>query len=356
MKNFIKSVYQKPNFWLYHIAGWTILAIGMKFFYSDKTVNSVSTFFRFYVTYLIGFLLTLVLRYVYRVIYVRRKSILSIISWIVVFSTLALILWEPIDVIVSLPFWEEGELESFFDTYQPFTVLRYYKLNFLWYMFILVWSVLYFGIKTWYIQIEERVKAKKAIALANQAQLQMLRYQINPHFLFNTLNSIKALVRRESALAETMITELSEFLRYTLRHNDKTTISLEEEIEIVRKYLLLEKIRYEKRLNYTFDIDEKCLKVNVLCFLLQPFVENAIKHGLANSPKGINVEIRSYIVDSDLYLQVNNTGRWQQNKNSGSGIKNVQERLDAAYPGKYEFTIDKGDNEVSVTIAIKGVV
>jgi len=217
------------------------------------------------------------------------------------------------------------------------------------------WSLMYFGLKYYFNLQEEREKSHNLVLLAQQAQLQMLRYQINPHFLFNTLNSIKALIRRESALAETMITELSEFLRYTLRHNDKTIISLEEEIEIVKKYLLLEKIRYEKRLNYSFDIDEKSLKVNVLCFLLQPFVENAIKHGLTGSPKGITIIIRSFIADSNLYIQVKNSGKWIDNSNTGNGIKNVHARLEAAYPNKYEFNINKESDEISVTIAIKDV-
>jgi LytS/YehU family sensor histidine kinase len=215
------------------------------------------------------------------------------------------------------------------------------------------WSILYFGIKFWISMVEEKIRASRADADARQAQLQMLRYQINPHFLFNTMNSIRALIRRETESAEMMITEFSDFLRYTLQHNNKTFVPLDDEIEIARKYLLLEKIRFENRLVYSFENTAESLKIPVLCFLIQPFVENAIKHGMKNSPSGIALAIRSSINDQALHLEIENTGRWiPETEECGTGIKNVTDRLATAYPGNHTFEIEKGDKIVRVSISI----
>jgi LytS/YehU family sensor histidine kinase len=296
---------------------------------------------------MVGFIISLGLRMYYKHFFKSNSNILSAAILIISGSLAAALLWQFIGDFVRHYLIFPSNYEP---SYSPGKfILRIYML--LW--VYLVWSILYFGLKFWVNMVEEKIRAGKADADTRRAQLQMLRYQINPHFLFNTLNSIKALMRRETVVAENMITEFSEFLRYSLRHNDKTFISLEEEIEIVKKYLLLEKIRFEKRLVYSFENTAESLKVPVLCFLLQPFVENAIKHGLKISPSGIELYIRSFIKNNELHLEIENTGRWiTESDESGTGIRNVTDRLATAYPGNHTFNIEKGAESVLVTITI----
>ncbi len=342
----IKSDF-KPGFWFFQIFGWIGFGITDALISNLSYVSgSLRNFLAWLVSLTLGFVISLGLRVYYEHFFRKNSGILSVVLLIISGSFAAALLWQYLGVLVRyLVFSIEF---PFFHNLSEF-ILRIYML--LW--VFLVWSILYFGLKFWVNMIEEKIKAGQADADTRRAQLQMLRYQINPHFLFNTLNSIKALMRREAIVAEIMITEFSEFLRYTLQHNDKTYISLEEEIEIVKKYLLLEKIRFENRLIYSFENTEESLKLPVLCFLLQPFVENAIKHGLKNSPSGICLSIRSFINENELHLEIENTGKWiPESDDSGVGIRNVADRLATAYPGCHTFKIEKSAERVLVTITI----
>ena len=336
-----------PGFWFFQLSGWIGFAITDALINEASFITDLRTFTIWFVSSLVGFAISLGLRIYYRH-YFRQNSGIWLTAFLIITGSLAAaLLWQYLGEIVryllfSMKFQYYHNAGEF--------ILRIYTL--LWVFF--VWSILYFGLKFWINMVEEKIRASKADADTRKAQLQMLRYQINPHFLFNTLNSIKALMRRETRVAENMITEFSEFLRYTLKHNDKTFISLEEEIDIVKKYLILEKIRFEKRLVYSFENTEESLKVPILCFLLQPFVENAIKHGLKNSPAGIELQIRSYMKKNELIIEIENSGRWiPESEESGTGLKNLTDRLETAYPGMHHFYIDKGETRVLVKISIQ---
>ncbi|MFH0761247.1 MAG: histidine kinase [Bacteroidota bacterium] len=333
----------KPGFWFFQVFGWIGFAITDVLINKSYYLSSIESSLTWLTAISIGFILTLGLRLIYKYIYRNHPGLLSVALLTIAGSFFGSLLWYFSRNLAFELIFNLGKVNM------PFIRDVY---NLLWVIF--VWSILYFGLKMWVNLVDEKIRAGKADADTREAQLQMLRYQINPHFLFNTLNSIKALIRRETYTAENMITEFSEFLRYTIRNNDKTFISLEEEIEIVKKYLLLEKIRFEKRLDYKFENSEESLKVPVLCFLLQPFVENAIKHGLQTSPSGIELSVRSFISNKKmLILEIENTGKWvPESDESGIGLKNVKDRLDNAYPGTHGFSIDKGENRVLVKISI----
>jgi hypothetical protein len=333
--------------WFFQIAGWIGFGITDALISNLSYISgSLGNFLAWLVSLTLGFLISLGLRVYYKHFFTKNSGILSVVLLIISGSFAAALLWQYMGEYIRMFLFPAEYVAS----YHPGQLVgRIYLL--LWPF--LVWSILYFGLKFWINMVEEKIRASKADSETRQAQLQMLRYQINPHFLFNTLNSIKALMRRETVVAENMITEFSEFLRYSLRHNGKTFISLEEEIEIVKKYLLLEKIRFENRLVYSFENSEESLKIPVLCFLFQPFVENAIKHGLKNSPSGIELHIRSFIKNNELHLEIENTGRWvTESDESGTGIRNVTDRLATAYPGNHTFKIEKVAERVLVTITI----
>ncbi len=199
-----------------------------------------------------------------------------------------------------------------------------------------------------------RLREEENKKLRAEAELKMLRFQINPHFLFNSLISIQGLMYHNTRLADKMLTELSEFLRYTLRYNQLVFVPLKQEIEIIEKYLGIEKIRFGKKLSYNFSIEPKTRDMEVLCFLLQPLVENAIKHGMKSNPQGVEVAIRSEMNSDWLTIEIMNTGKLNlETLKLGTGIKNVKERLGNAYPDNQRFNILQKDNWVHTIIKIR---
>jgi LytS/YehU family sensor histidine kinase len=227
---------------------------------------------------------------------------------------------------------------------------------------LLAWSALYFGIKHYRDLQAEKERALEADALAHQAQLQMLRYQLNPHFLFNSLNSIQALIREDPDRAEKMLDELSEFLRYSLIHNKVAAVSLKEEIEAVNNYLLIEKIRFEDKLDVAIEIAPAAEEFRVPVFLVHPLVENAIKHGMRTSALPLKIRLKAAAPDGSLDLEVANTGRWSDESDArlpgpggtGTGLDNVLRRLEQVYRGRYRFDVGEQDGWVRARMRIEG--
>jgi LytS/YehU family sensor histidine kinase len=254
---------------------------------------------------------------------------------------------------ISITFFNKEALSSIpIYTQNRMSVTFLYRVLFGAWVF-LVWNLLYFGIKYWQDLIAEREKTRKALILAQKAQLQMLRNQLNPHFLFNSLNSIQGLVYENPDLADSMISELSEFLRYSLQYNTRILVSVGDELEILKKYLSIEKIRYEERLEYNISGNQDLLDQEIPSFITQPMVENAIKHGLSENPEGIRIFINVYSLDNYLTIEVSNTGQLTSDSWSpGTGISNILERLDNMYKGKHSFSLLEEEGMVKAKIQI----
>ena len=216
------------------------------------------------------------------------------------------------------------------------------------------WSLIYFGFH--YLQNYKRTEIQNLRweASSKDIELNKLKSQLNPHFMFNSMNSIRALIDENPAKAKEAVTQLSNILRNTLLMNKNKEIPLEEELKIVKDYLDLEHIRYEERLKYNFDIDESALKVNVPPLIVQAQVENAIKHGISKLPKGGSVNVMAKIRDKELFMEINNTGQINNEKSeTGFGLVNSQQRLDLLYGNKANIKIsNENNNEVSVKIKI----
>jgi LytS/YehU family sensor histidine kinase len=218
------------------------------------------------------------------------------------------------------------------------------------------WSGLYFGIKFWMEWVSQKEKTDNALLLARNAQFEMLRYQLNPHFLFNTLSSIRALISEENLKAREIITKISEFLRYTLIDNENNEVSLSREIEVIKNYLDIEKVRFEDELIVTFNIDERAGDFPVPIFLIHPLVENAIKHGMQTSPIPLKIVITALIEDGWLSISVFNTGKWRENLNrnyEGRGLENIKRRLEIYCPGRYTFDMVKNEDSVEIKMSFK---
>jgi two-component system LytT family sensor kinase len=174
--------------------------------------------------------------------------------------------------------------------------------------------------------------------LLTQAELRALQAQINPHFLFNTLNTIADLIGRSPEKAETLTEQLAEIFRYALQKSGASEVSLKDEIQFLKTYLEIEQTRFGSRLTVDLQIDEDVSEALIPPLLLQPLVENAVKHGIAQSLGGGRLEVRAYRADQELRLSVaNDRGDWREGSLTGHsgghglGLRNIRERLSALY-------------------------
>jgi two-component system, LytTR family, sensor kinase len=190
----------------------------------------------------------------------------------------------------------------------------------------------------------DKVTLEKTV---KELELKTIKSHINPHFIFNSLNSIRALVDENPQRARQAITELSNILRSSMQAEKAETVSLSREMDIVTDYLALEQMRFEERLRIEMDIDENTLEQLVPPMMLQTLVENAIKHGIGKQINGGVVRIGAHLHGNNLELLVQNTGQLNKNISSGGfGIKSTQDRLNLMYQGKAAFEIKDLDNNL----------
>jgi sensor histidine kinase YesM len=216
---------------------------------------------------------------------------------------------------------------------------------------LVAWSALYYGIN-YYLLLEEQ--SDRLLRLENQAsaaQLAMLRYQLNPHFLFNTLNSISTLVLlKQTERANAMLSRLSSFLRYTLVNEPMGSVTVAQEVETLKLYLEIEKMRFEDRLRPRFEIDENVSKARMPSLLLQPLVENAIKYAVTPQEEGADIEVSARRHGERVVITVRDTGpgsedHWvKAQESTGVGLANIRDRLLQAYGPDHRFETDTNRN------------
>lgn len=176
------------------------------------------------------------------------------------------------------------------------------------------------------------------------AQLETLKTQLNPHFLFNTLNSISMLVRKNNGQAAIdMLSGLAELLRYTLRENHIQQVNLKQELDFIGKYLAIEQIRFQDRLKVVVDVSEEAMIVNIPNMILQPLIENAVKHGIVKYANSGLIKIKAFCKNNMLFIQIEDDGiglseDWEEK--IGIGISNTRSRLDQIYDGRYSLTLN----------------
>ena len=192
-----------------------------------------------------------------------------------------------------------------------------------------------------------------------QAQLQALKMQIHPHFLFNTLNSIAALLHQDVEAADRMIARLGDFLRLTLKSSDAQIVDFEQELEFLKCYLDIEHIRFQDRLTVELDIDPHALTAMVPNLILQPIVENAVRHGVARQTHSGHITIRARRQDERLIVKVDDNGPGLKVKSNGSGIgiSNTRARLEQFYGSDFNFQIaNSAERGASVTLDVPAFV
>jgi len=214
--------------------------------------------------------------------------------------------------------------------------------------FILIYYVIIY-----YNDIQEKIRQEAHLnTLLKEIELSALKNQINPHFLFNSLNSISSLTMSSPQKAQEMIIQLSDYLRYSLSNNDRQIATLETELENIKLYLEIEKIRFGKRLHFIFDGDETTLASQIPVMILQPLFENAIKHGVYESTETITIKLSCQLKNNYLSSTLTNDfdATAKPTKGEGIGLKNTQQRLFLIYKQRDLFTIAKTETTFTVNI------
>jgi sensor histidine kinase YesM len=201
--------------------------------------------------------------------------------------------------------------------------------------------ILYFAVSLGEEALDKERRLAEAQRLALDSQNRMLRYQINPHFLFNSLNALSSLVvYKESERADEMLQSLSSFLRYSLDKNPDDKVALREELDAQRQYLRIEQIRFGERLKFVETAPEDLLEARVPSLILQPLIENALKHGFRVMPEGACIEVEAQAVDDALRITVRDNGEPGSGElKPGVGLRNVRRRLEVIYgpAGRFEY-------------------
>jgi sensor histidine kinase YesM len=226
---------------------------------------------------------------------------------------------------------------------------------------LIAWSALYYSINYYLILEKQTDQLLRLESQASSAQLAMLRYQLNPHFLFNTLNSISTLVLlKQTEPANAMLSRLSSFLRYTLVNEPMGQVTVEQEVETLKLYLDIEKMRFEDRLRPRFDIDPAVARARLPSLLLQPLVENAIKYAVTPQEEGADITITARRSADRVLLTVIDTGpgsdstyQVRAEQSTGVGLANIRDRLAQAYGADHRFETQTNiQGGFSVTIEI----
>ncbi|GGZ89603.1 sensor histidine kinase [Novosphingobium arvoryzae] len=309
---------------------------------------------------LTGFSITLILSVIYRQLITRRP----LITW----GVTALMLPFAVALYAFIDAWVN---ELYYGDATVGFAQRFIGLFYLDATLLGAWSALYYAIN-FFLQIEEQ--NDQLIQLENQAtqaQLAMLRYQLNPHFLFNTLNSISTLVLlKQTEPANAMLSRLSSFLRYTLVNEPTGRVTVAQEVDTLKLYLDIERMRFEERLRTSFRIDPVTEQALLPSLLLQPLVENAIKYAVSTQEAGAEITISAQLVGQNLRIVVSDTGPGLQMSaasnrlsgvtfdggepvSTGVGLANIRDRLAQAYGENHRFeTMEPPEGGFAVLIEL----
>lgn len=336
------SLNYKTQYFLFQTIGWGFFITILGFLNADNGGNKITLFL------FLGLVLAvnLIVSHFYRKYVTHYAWILKPISFLIIRIALAsLLLGFLFSITTNLVRMGISHEQTSLFTVDAVTigVLVYF-----------IWSILYFVYLLFYKVRREEFKNMEMLALNTEVELKNLRSQLNPHFMFNAMNSIRALVDEDPEQSKKAITQLSNVLRNALVYSKKNLITIKEEMAIVEDYLSLEKIRYEERLQVNMMIEDKSLSVLIPPLLLQTITENAIKHGVSKLMSGGTISYEIRIIDDYLSVIVSNTGKLDDSHESdtGIGVKNTVKRLKLIYGSDATFDLRQVGEEVKSEILI----
>src|SRR5690606_18315821 len=342
---------RNQSFWILQLLGWGFVNFIAVFVPKGISIELAvySTFFGIF----IGIFSTSLLRWVLK----RKVHFDTLVArdlWrIFLYFLLTAALYGLLNLFFSQLYHEFGppltptEIEMF-KGYDNFWI---YVLNSL--FMVGSWLVTYLVIKLLLKLNRDRIERLELNSHLKQAQLDTLKGQVNPHFMFNSLNNIRGLMLEDVGRSREMLTKLSEILRYSLTKNNLSDISVGEELEMVDHYIDLSKIQFEDRLKFTKKVDPDTLGLDIPPMIIQLLVENAIKHGISNLKQGGEIVLSMEKKEAQLKIEVKNTGGL---KNSGDstqlGNNNIKQRLKLLYGDRANFTLGEEEGEVVAQITI----
>ena len=355
---------QSKLFWVLHLGGWLAWGFFAKFIYTVLLLPEVPPWYFGYCMLIsfIGMLLSLVLRYIYRFFW--NRAVWMQAAAFITSSIAVAYAWMQTRTYIYVSWIEkEKDMEEWYekmgDAAELYSKMSYMETYTIAFIVIMAWSTLYFGIKYYQIFQEVQKSALKSAAMAHEAQLKMLRYQLNPHFLFNTLNAISTLVLEQATEdANRMVTRLSSFLRHSLDNDPMKMVTLKQELHALQLYLDIEKVRFEERLSLQVDIEDDASHALIPSLLLQPLVENAIKYGIAQSVEGGRLKIAARVFAGDLLLELSDDGPGVELVDgqipgaNGVGLRNTRERLAELYGSHHSFRLSQTEPH-GLTIRIR---
>lgn len=343
-------------FWKLHIGGWVAyFLIRFAGVYDKYQIHSLDCFLWFLTPLTFAFAITLFLRSFYRILRNRVRSVWKVLYSCIVTSFILANLLAVIQTEAAMLLLEKGPVRD------KIIGLDHFHVVFEWSLPLLAWGFLYHSyhwLREWQREV---ARTEKAQALARNARLRLLRFQLNPHFVFNTLNSVRGLILEDKQGAKQIVSDLSRFLHYSLRQENLTMVPFSREIEALKLYLSIEKRRYEEKLDVTFDVDPAVDQIPILSFLLNPLVENAVKYGMHTSSLPLRIRIAAEQMSHGLRVTVANTGRWipaaddgdRTATGTGTGLDNIRQRLANAYPDRHRFGISTDGDWVKIRLDIE---
>ena len=328
---------KKRVYWTLQVLGWTLLIMFEFIPFTLEYGFDVTSFY----SALANIFLAITLTHVYRLV-IRKWNWSSLplpmLALRVIVSVLGLAL---IMAMINQPLDRETLQHNLLN--QPLVFWGYYAN---WCKNLLSWILSY----TVYHYVEQtRMAGYEKIMLKmsmRETEAKVLRSQLNPHFTFNALNSIRALVLEDPSKAQLSITQLSNILRNSLLADRRKTVDLQEELKTVEDYLELEKVRYEERLQYKLITNPQAIYWQIPPMMLQTLVENGIKHGVSKMMGGGFIEVKSEVVDDILLIRIRNSGNLGKTESGGVGLKNTAERLSILYGKGASFRVFQDEENV----------
>ncbi|MCZ2140061.1 MAG: histidine kinase [Bacteroidia bacterium] len=334
-------------YWLCQLGGWFIF-IGLEII-SYIRIDGYNSMLL--TNALVNFILGILITHMYRLFVIKNgwldlpltKLLPRAIVTVAIMVTILTAINIPLDRL-TYPFFKQIDITVGFFLGYFFNLSKY----------VLLWTLTYHLFQYWERFLNTEKEKYQLQATIKEIAFQNLKNQLNPHFLFNSLNSIRTLIDTEPLLAKKAITELSGLLRSTLSTDNYKTVPLSVELQMVNHYLAIESIRFDERLQWKFEIDDDALNCQVPPMMLQTLMENAIKHGISKQKNGGGIHLKITKVEKALNIVLLNTGVYEPEKTeSGVGIENTKKRLQLLYENDASFSVSNTeDNRVQTKIIL----
>lgn len=333
------------NFWKAQLIGWGIMSLTNLMVQALAGVQMPYLLSNFLLPFVLGIGVTSAYRYLIKYRKVQVNNLGDLTLWVLV-STIVLLVGFLVSLYLAT--WALMPIKL--------NLVRILNNGIIFGIVLLCWNMIYFCVQYFNRWSQAEVEKWKLVAEMKEAQLGALKSQVNPHFVFNTLNNIRALIREDSEKARDMLLNFSDLFRYSLQKTQEDQVPLADEIEIVRQYLELVSIQYEDKLRYEIEMNPQVSQLPIPPMMLQLLVENAIKHGISQFNNGGEVLVKVNQAPGFLHLEVRNTGSLQISSSLGQklgvGLKNIRERLAILYNGQASLQQKEEAQQVITTIQI----